>query len=342
MCSETKKVLDLSLREYWLKSRREYWLKNISILENHMQVIRNQREASGRADDMKATMNELQERKDLFEELLYPKVWWNCAQCTYLNSPIHFECKMCESQKPAEITVAMSASLKALLSNREDDEKEITCLFTSVEEETPETLIKKQERKITELVRQHDEVSERHNELEANNTKLVDKITEVKTTLKTCVDLSVVDPKEWTVPMVSVWLLQLGVWQYQQDFKDACIDGETLLSCNEMRLEELDVRKKHRPLILSAIADLKTKRKQLNLSGNLSSVQSQLTNAVCETQNVQELPVVKTLKLPRKPLEAEQPISCRISALENKDDCANFSDAEWDNSSVWNIVVKRI
>jgi len=315
------------------QSRKEYWLKEISRLEDHMQVIRNQRQASGRADDMMFTMNELQWSKDLSEELLYPKLRWDCAQCTYENSPIHFECKMCERQKPAEITVEMSFILKALLSDRDDDEKEITCLFTSVEEEKPEALIKNQNRKLTELLSQHAEVSEK---------QIAEKITEVRTTSKTSVDLSAVDPKEWTVAMVSVWLLQLGFRQYQQHFKDACIDGETLLSCNEMRLEELDVRRKHRPLILTAIDDLKTKRKQLNPSGNLSSLQSQLSNAVCEIQNVQNLPVEKTLKLPRKPFEAEQPISCRISDLENKDDFANFSDEELDNSSGSNIVVKRI
>merc|ERR550534_114011 len=114
ICPETKKALELS--------RRDYCLRNISNIENHMQVIRNQRESSGRADDMKATMNELQERKEMLEELLHPKLEWNCSQCTYLNSPAHFECKMCNSLKPAEITVEMSAKLQAALSNREDDE----------------------------------------------------------------------------------------------------------------------------------------------------------------------------------------------------------------------------
>jgi len=334
-CSVTKTALDLS--------RREYCLKNISMIENHMQVIRNQREASGRADDMKATMNELQERKGMLEELLYPKLKWNCTQCTYLNSPIHFECKICNSRKPAEITVTMSAKLRSLLSIREDDEKEISCLFTSVKEEKPEAPIEKLESKVTELLNQHTDVSKRLNELKDSNTLLTDRITEVETTLKTCVNLDTIDPKKWSVAMVSVWLFQLGVQQYQDDFKDAGIDGEKLLSCNEIILEELDVRRKHRPIILNAIAELETKHTKFYLDRKLSSsVQSQLTNAVWENQNVQELLVEKNMKLSRKSLEVKEPISYIISAQESADEFANFSDEEWDNADGWDIVGEEV
>jgi len=327
-CTLTKKALDLS--------RKEYCLKNISMLENHMQVIRNQREASGRADDMMATMNELWERKEMFEELLHPKLEWNCTQCTYLNSPIHFDCKMCKTRKPAEITVTMSAELQALLRSRGNEEKEITCLFDSVKEEKFVAPIAKLECKVGELVNQHTEVSGRLNELEESNTILANRITEVETTLKTCVDLSAVDPKEWSVAMVSIWLLKLGIPQYQEDFEDACVNGDKLLSCDEISLEKLDVRRKHRPLILNAIAKLKKKHGKLNLSRNLSSpVQSQLTNIDCGTRKAQGLSMEDNLKVSRKSFEEDEPISNKTPAQESRGDFVNFSDEEWDDARGW-------
>jgi len=334
-CCLTKKALELS--------RKDYCQRNISEIENHMQVIRNQREASGRADDMKATMNELQERKEMLEELLHPKLKWNCSQCTYLNSPAHFECTMCKSLKPAEITVAMSAKLQAALSNRKDDEKQITSLFSSVEEEEPKPHIEKLERKVSELLEQHSEVSERLNELQDSNTLLGDRITEVETTLKTCVDLSAVDPKEWSVAMVSIWLLQLGFPMYQEDFKDALMDGEKLLSCNGVILEELDVRRKHRPVILGAIAELERKSKKFKVNSSLASpVQSQLTSDVGGTQNVQEFVSEKNLKVSSKSLQLDEPISYPSPAQESTDDFANFSDEDWEDNDGWDIVGEEI
>jgi len=323
-------------------SRRDYCLTNISKIENHMQVIRNQREASGRADDMKATMNELQERKGMLEELLHPKLKWNCSQCTYLNSPVHFECKMCKSLKPAEITVAMSARLQAL-SNREDEEKQITRLFSSVAEEEPQPQIEKLETKVSELLDQHNEVSERLNELQDSNALLGDRITEVETTLKTCVDLSAIDPKEWNVTMESIWLLKLGFPQYEEDFKDAFIDGEKLLSCNEASLEELDVRRKHRSLILKAIAELEKKPKKFKVGNNLSSpVQSQISSGVCETQNIQESLSGKNVKVSSKQLPLKDPILRTSPVPGSRDDFANFSDEDWEDDDGWDIVGEEI
>jgi len=290
-------------------------------------------------------MNELQERKEMLEELLHPKLKWNCSQCTYLNSPAHFECEMCKNLKPAEITAAMSAKLQAALSNREDDEKQITSLFSSVKEEEPKPHIEKLEREVSELIEQHTEVSDRLYELQDSNTLLGDRITEVETTLKTCVDLSIVDPKEWSFGMVSIWLLQLGFPQYQEDFKDASIDGKKLLSFNGDILEELDVRRKHRPIILGAIAELKRKSEKFKADSSLASpVQSQLTSDVGETQNVQELLLEKNVKVSSKSLRFEEPISYSSSAQaqERSDDFANFSDEDWEDNDGWDIVGNEI
>jgi len=122
----TKKVLDLS--------RRESWLKNISDIESNMQVIRNRRVDFGIADAHSDAMNKLQEEKEMLEELLYPKLWWDCTKCTFMNSPVHTQCQMCKSVKPTEITVEMFLNLKALFHNRVDDHMEITRLFTSADE----------------------------------------------------------------------------------------------------------------------------------------------------------------------------------------------------------------
>jgi len=322
-CPVTKKVLELS--------RRESWLKNISEIESHMQVIRNRRIDSGFADAMQDAMTKLQEQKEMLEELLYPKLWWNCTECTYMNSPVHVQCEMCESAKPTEITVEMFVNLKALLYNRIDDQKGITCLFTSTEQEEPKVRIKKLKRQVSELSSQHHELSERLNELGNNNTILADKIAEDETILKTCIDLRVVDPMQWSVGMVSVWLLRLGIQQYQKDFKDACIDGEKLLNCNDISLEKLHVRQKHCPLILNAIADLKTKRKNFNLGiKHPSVVQAQPSNAVCEDVNVQKFTAEKGIKVSRKSLEAGGSISGVVSADGCTYSLRNFSDEEWE------------
>jgi len=165
-CPVTKKVLNLS--------RRESWLKNISEIESHMQVIRNRREDSGYADAMQDAMDKFQERKDMLEELLYPKLWWNCTRCTYLNSPVHVQCEICKSEKPTEITVEMFVNLKALIYNRIDDQKEITCLFPSADEEEPKAPIKKPKRQVSELSSHHNELSGRLNELGNNNMMLAE------------------------------------------------------------------------------------------------------------------------------------------------------------------------
>merc|ERR550534_3376904 len=304
-----------------IRNQRKDWLRNIPEIEDRMQVIRNQRKASGLADCMKSTMNELQERKELLQELLYPKLKWNCSKCTYLNSPAHFGCIMCQSLKPAEITVAMAAKFQAELSKREDDEKQITSLITSLEEEEPKPQMEKLEEKVSELLGRHNGVSDRLWELQDDNTLLGDRITEVETKLKTCVDLSAVDPQEWSVVMVSIWLLQLGLSQYQKDFKDAFIDGKKLLGCNGVILEELDVRRKHRPVILGAIAELERKSKKFKVGSNIATpIQSNLTGDVRGTQNVQELLSVKNVKVLSK---SEDPISYASPAQESMDDFAN-------------------
>jgi len=288
-------------------------------------------------------MNELQVRKELLEKLLHPKLKWNCSQCTFLNSSALLECLMCQSLKPPEITVAMAAKLRAKLSNREDDEKQITSLITSFEEEEPKPQIEKLEEKVSELLGRHTGVSERLEELQDSNTWLGDKIAEVETTLKTCVDLSAVDPKSWSVAMVSIWLLQLGFPQYQEDFKNAFIDGEKLLSCNGVILEELDVRRKHRPIILEAIAELERKFKKVKVVSNIAPpVQSLLTGDVRETQNVQELFFEKNVRVSSKVLHLEEPVSYASPAQESRDDFANSSDENWEDNDEWLFIGEEV
>lgn len=320
----TKEALDLSHRE-WCK-------KNISILESHMQVINNQRMSSGRGDDMSITMNELKRGKELFEELLYPKLQWNCTKCTYLNSPIHFNCEICESRKPAEITIAMSVQLQTLLSKQGQDEQEIVSLFDPVLEEKSAALVKKLESKVAEDLDWPTEDSysvfelEETNmdqptgdsywliELEETNANIRNKINDEENTLKSCVDLTFGDPKDWSVAMVSTWLFQLGVPQYQEAFADACIDGEKLLSTGKSNLEKLGVHQKDCSLILNAIAKLEARDHQFNNSKNLASyVQSQHNNVFCVTRNTQEFIHDDSLsmQLSRKLVKCNEPVSNR-------------------------------
>jgi len=161
-CKVTKKVLDMS--------RREKLLKNMSEIESHMQVIRNRRVDTGVADAHLDTMNRLQERKEFVEELLHPKLWWDCTSCTYRNPPVHAQCEICKSEKPTEITVEMFVNLKALLYNRIDDHKEITRLFTSANEEEARVSVKKLNRTVSELSSQDIKNLGRTNDLENDDT----------------------------------------------------------------------------------------------------------------------------------------------------------------------------
>jgi len=332
-CAMTKKALDLS--------RREYCRKQISMLESHTQVIRNQREASGRGDDMMVTMRELQERIKVFKEFLYPKLEWNCAECTYVNSPVYLECKMCKTPKSVEMIFAMSAPLQAMLSNKGDDNegKKAAHLIVSAKEEKAVDSIEMLEGKVSELLNQQTKISGRMNELQESNIILADRITEVETTVKTCVDLSAVDPEKWSVTMVSAWLVKLGIQQYQEDFEDACVDGKKLLNCDERTLDKLDVRRKHRPLILNAITKLKENQQKLNVSRQLSSAaHSQQTKSICQTQNVQGLSQKQNVKVSSKPFEENHAISNKRSAPVSGDEFVDFSDEECDDALGWDIV----
>merc|ERR1719382_993387 len=122
--------------------------------------------------------------------------------------------------------------------------------------------------------------------------------------------------------MVSAWLSQHGLQHYQEDFKDACIDEEKLLSCNQVSLEKLNVRQKHRPLILNAIADLKTKPKKFNLVRKLPSVQYQQWNAVCEAPNVKKFNSEKDRKSSRKSDNFQLTLGEQARIL-------NSSDEDW-------------
>jgi len=94
------------------------------------------------------------------------------------------------------------------------------------------------------------------------------------------------------------------------------------------------VLQKHRPLILNAIAELKTKHKQLKLGRkDPSPVQSQPSNALCEALNVQESTAVKVIKVSTKSREVEDPVSS-VAASECTDNLVNFLDKEWNNASV--------
>lgn len=237
----------------------------------------------------------------------------------------------------------MQVKLQAKLSNREDDEKQITGLISSSDEEEPKPQIVQLEEKVSGLMGRHTGVSERLKELYDSNTLLGDRIKDVETTLKTCVDLSTVDPKAWSVTMVSVWLLQLGFPQYQEDFKDAFIDGEKLLSCNGVILEELDVRRKHRPVILGAIAELEKKSKKFKVGSNIASpVKYQLTGDVRGKQNVQELVWEKSVQVSSKSLQLEEPISYASPAQESRDDFANSSDENWEDNDEWLFIGEEV
>jgi len=308
-------------------------LKNKSEIESHMQVIRNRRVDTGVADVMSDTMNKLQECKEILEELLYPKLWWDCISCTLRNSSVHTQCEICKSDKPTEMTFEMFVNLKALLYNRVNDHKEITCLFPSAGEEEARVSVKKLQRKVSELSSQHTQNVGRINDLENDDTILADKFGEVETKGKTFIDLNVVDPKQWSVGMVSEWLLQLGIQQYREDFKNACIDGDKLLSCNEISLDKLNVLQKHRPLILNAIAELKTKHKKFKVGRKEPSpVQSQPSNAVCEALNVQDIIPEKGIKVSTNLPKVEDPVSW-VTACECTANFLNFSDKEWNYAS---------
>merc|ERR1719419_1792838 len=290
---------------------------------------------------MMVTMRELQKRREVCKEFLYPKLDWNCAECTYLNSSVYVDCKMCKTPKSVETIFSMSAKLKAVLCNKGDDNevKKTARLFVSAEEEKPVAPIDTLDSKVSELLNQQSKISGSMNELEESNTILADRITEVETTIKTCMDLSAVDPEKWSGTMVSAWLLKLGIQQYQEDFEDACVDGKKLLSCDERTLDKLDVRRKHRSLILSAITELKEHHQELNLDRQLSSpVQSQQTKLICETQKAQELSQKQNVKVSSKPVKENQAISNERSAQESRDESVDFLDEESDHAHGWDII----
>lgn len=185
-CSTTWKVLD--------QSRKEWCLKNISINESHQQVIANVRQASGYVDAMKDTGNKLQESNDMYEEVLCPKLWWDCIYCTYRNSPALHKCKICESKKPIETTNEMFFNHKALLYNRIDVHRGKECLSTCHDKEESEVSIKELKLEDGEHLEEHTTLIVRLNDLENNNNNMMlsDNIMEAK--LKTT-DLSAVDLK---------------------------------------------------------------------------------------------------------------------------------------------------
>jgi len=101
-------------------------------------------------------------------------------------------------------------------------------------------------------------VAKQVDDLEEINWQLSNRLVEVESTLSSCA-LETTNPMEWDVSVVCSWLERLGLGEYQEDFAEAMIDGESLLSCDAQKLEDLDIRRKHCPVILKGLEDLRKK-----------------------------------------------------------------------------------
>lgn len=227
------------------QSRQEYCDKNITAIETRMKTITNEPDV-----DVKSTIQELQRYKTFFQELRNPLLEWKCSRCTFLNPQRAKTCSMCSTARQGELSTEMAEKLERLLTKkpRTVEEKEQVLW-----EERPKSPVGKLQEQVDDLSKRYEKVAQHVDDLEEANWQLTDRLGKVETTLTSCV-LDTTNPKEWDVSLVSCWLDKLGANEYQSDFAEAMIDGVRLLSCDAQRLEELDVRRKHRPMILEGIA----------------------------------------------------------------------------------------
>lgn len=62
--------------------------------------------------------------------------------------------------------------------------------------------------------------------------------------------------KTWSVQQVCTWLIEIGLPQYIESFKQNQISGVALLSLSEPDMKELGVLLGHRKIITSSLAEL--------------------------------------------------------------------------------------
>jgi len=208
--------------------------------------------------DEKNAIDDLGICKTFFQELMCQERDWQCNCCTFLNTPKVSICSMCGIARPTELPTVMAKKLENLLSKKRSyvDEQEDR-MPLGAEVKSP-MAVDKLEKQVDDLSQKYGKVTQQVEELEEANWKLSGRLINVERTLSSCV-LDTTNPKTWDVSAVSSWLARLGAEEYQNDFAEAMIDGVDLLSCDGKKLEELDVRRKHRPMILKGIDQLRDK-----------------------------------------------------------------------------------
>jgi len=297
-------------------SQKEFCEKNISAIETRMKAI----QYSEEKDEM-SVLDELRSFKTFFLELMCPEIEWKCNRCTFLNSPEIRECKVCSSERLKHLSAEMAVKLEGLLASKEPrvEEKKSSVLLSA---ETKSPRVDKLERQVKDLSKRYGMVAEQVYNLEEANWQLSSHLMDLETTLSTCV-LDIANPKTWDVVTVSSWLARLGAEEYQTDFEEAMIDGNALLSCDSQRLDELDVRRKHRPMILKGIAELRAKW-------------IETISEVCEPveeahESIEEKPApgIFSLKPPKVPADDLQELYI-VPMAKSKIEQLSDSDGEWE------------
>jgi len=240
-------------------THKNNFLMRLLELEDRIDMISKQQETSGLSDTWNGRTNGRQGRKILLEEYFEPKLEWSCSKCTFNNPPEVFLCSKCKSAKSCQIQSEVGWEL--LMKTPGLDEGYWKPKITKIgkEDELLKSLIDKVRRYNWNLSESYRKATQRMYGLEDANEQLADQAVKAEETFKTCNSLYDVDPNDWDISMVSIWLHKNGLDMYQNDFSDAEVDGKALLAANEKLLQELDVRRQHRPIILRGVFELQKK-----------------------------------------------------------------------------------
>jgi len=228
--------------------QNKFWMRLLA-LEDRINAMSIQKETSEISDGSNGGSEGRPSRKILLEEYFEPKLEWSCGNCTFINPPEVFLCSKCKSAKLGQIQSEVGWELLMKTSGQDKSHRKPIITKSTKKDELLSSRIEQVKRYYRNLSESYREATERMHGLEDANDHLAG----------SCNDLYDVDPNDWDISMVLIWLHKNGLDMYQRDFSDAKVDGKALLAANEKLLQELDIRRQHWAIILSGILELQKK-----------------------------------------------------------------------------------
>jgi len=238
--------------------KNSFWMRLLEI-KDRIHEISKQQEIIGMSNTRNGRTSGRQSRKILLEEYFEPKLEWSCSNCTFNNPPEVFLCSKCKSAKSCQIQSEVGWELLMKTPGWDEGYWKSKITISERKDELLSSQIDNVRRYYWNLSESYREAIQRMYGLEDANELLADRAVKAEEAFKTCNSLYDVDPKDWDISMVSIWLHKNGLDMYQSDFSDADVDGEALLTANEKLLQELNIRRQHWPIILSGVFELQKK-----------------------------------------------------------------------------------